>query len=235
MKDARVARYIFAAKSLGVVRGIGRCGMRGQLSIARAMTGAMNVIACARDRGEWASGCADHGPSTSKASSTVRSPFSRRIQPNLTDSPVHSRARVNTPCTGPPSERVVSCYDVYSLFSLLRQDIGAGYPPIISEKCRIWEERKLRRRRRTSEIKDAFGPVLRTVFVPSNLRTFFWCPTLMRLRSCLCRLIVCSPDLVFANSWPGIQPLDWKFAFEVYPFCLLSITDVCQFVYSIPF
>lgn len=173
MKDARVARYIFAAKSLGVVRGIGRCGMRGQLSIARAMTGAMNVIACARNRGEWASGCADHGPSTSKASSTVRSPFSRRIQSNLTDSPVHSRARVNTPCTGPPSERVVSCYDVYSLFSLLRQDIGAGYPPIISEKCRIWEERKLRRRRRTSEIKDAFGPVLRTVFVPSNcLRAF---------------------------------------------------------------
>lgn len=56
MKVARVARYIFAAKSLGVVRGIGRCGMRGQLSIARAMTGAMNVIACARDRGEWASG-----------------------------------------------------------------------------------------------------------------------------------------------------------------------------------
>lgn len=56
MKDARVARYIFAAKSLVVVRGIGRCGMRGQLSIARAMTGAMNVIACARDRGEWVNG-----------------------------------------------------------------------------------------------------------------------------------------------------------------------------------
>lgn len=112
---------------------------------------------------------ADHGPSTSNALFTVRSPFSRRIQPSLTDSPVHSRTRVNTPYTGPPSERVVSCYDVYSLSSLLRQDIGAGYPPIISEKCRIWEERKLRRRRRTSEIKGAFGPLLRTVFVPSSL------------------------------------------------------------------